>query len=91
MGWSARADAIRTLEKWDDICWKQTGSSNAYITPAGEERFYETTTRLEHDDGAITGTVYAVNKTTGYAHRVGSFRIEGNGKVTRKPAGLQER
>ena len=86
MGWSCRADAARTYREWDEFCRTQTGSSNTFISN-GERYFYEGS-RREHSDGAITGTIW---KFVGenQARKAGTFRIEGDGTVTRAPAILK--
>ena len=90
MGWSYSAkagfvlDAIRTL----------VGGASSNAMPGGG--FYETS-RTDHPDGAITGSVWrplnAAEKAK-WAHldridervkRAGSFRISGDGKVVRFP------
>jgi hypothetical protein len=82
MGWSCSREAGKTMDRWADACFKQTGSSNTYLHK-GEKRFWEQS-RTEHADGAITGKVFEfVGETS--AVFVGSFRIEGNGDVTRGP------
>ena len=84
MGWSCRQDAMETLEAWGNFCVNQMGSQNTYEY-RGSKYFFDTS-RKEHTDGAITGSVF---KMTGeLCRKCGSFRIEGNGTVTRAPAGL---
>jgi hypothetical protein len=68
-----------------DLCVKQTGSSNKYEAN-GNEYFFETS-RTEHGDGAITGQIWKYLKDgSGRVTKSGSFRIEGDGKISRGPA-----
>jgi len=86
MGWSCRADAGRTLDAWRALCVESTGSSNTWETRRG---FYFYDIGREHDDGAITGTVFRMI-SGGMARGAGSFRINGDGTVARGPALLKE-
>ncbi len=86
MGWSCRADASRTYQKWDEFCRKQTGSSNSFIVN-GERFFYENS-RREHFDGAITGSICKMVSET-HARKVGTFRINGDGTIARAPKVLK--
>ena len=79
MGWSCTSAASKTMHRWMDECLKQTDTQNAFIEN-GERRFWEND-RVEHADGAITGEVYSFDD----ARKVGTFRIEPNGDVTRGP------
>ena len=58
MGWSARAEACDTMEKWTTACVAQTGSQNEFVVD-GTTYFWELS-RTEHDDGAITGAIVRV-------------------------------
>jgi len=86
MGYSCSAAAHETLRTLDVVCLSQTGTSNSYIGRDGHEYFYETS-RVEHADGAITGSVFQMIE--GFAHSSGNFRIAGDGKVTRWPTAFQ--
>lgn len=77
MGWSCRKDAMDTMNAWAEACYKQSGISNLW-RENGREYFFEHS-RTEHADGAITGTIWPR----------GSFRIEGNGEVSRAPKFLK--
>ena len=91
MGWSCRADAARTMHDWSDACYAATGSSNVF--EANGSRYFFETSRTEHRDGAITGSVYKTLIVEGDSIRCrksGSFRIEGDGTVTRAPAWLKK-
>lgn len=83
MGWSCRADAGDVMQSWTRKCVAATGSQNTYTGTDGRGYFWEVS-RREHDDGAITGTVY---QHTGPEHcrKAGSFRIDGDGTVSRYP------
>ena len=85
MGWSCAKAAAETMDSWVDACVKQTGSQNVFAAN-GKRYFWEVSNR-EYRDGAITGTVFAfVGESE--ARQVGSFRIDGDGKVVRAPKGL---
>ena len=88
MGWSCRKDAARTLDKVSAFCIKSTGNGNTWVRvlPNGAERFFYETSRREYEDGRICGQVFRIigNPATS-CRRVGSFRIEGNGNLTRFP------
>lgn len=85
MGWSCRADAGNTMQKIEDCCRKQTGSQNSFRRN-GNEYFIELS-YVEHDDGAITGSIMLV--TGDFCNKSGSLRIEGDGTITR-PKYLRE-
>ena len=89
MGWSCRADAARTADKWSDACVAQTGSSNVFQTKRG--KYFWENSRKEHGDGAITGSVFKMLPgDNGLCRPSGSFRIEGDGTVTRAPKFLKD-
>jgi hypothetical protein len=79
MGWSATSAACDVYDAWTATCVAQTGIQNVYRDADGVERFIET--GREQSDGAIVGTVHRLD--TGA--RSGSFRIEPDGAVTRRP------
>jgi len=83
MGWSCNAAASFTLDAIKDA---QTAmgctSSNGIMLNGEQVGFWET--GRENEDGAITGTVWAM-VSEDRCNRVGSFRIEPNGEVTRFP------
>lgn len=87
MGWSCRADAWNTMKAWNDLCVAITGASNTYVAN-GTKYFYESS-RVEHEDGAITGAVWKMIDEK-HCRKAGSFRIEGDGSVARYPAGLNK-
>lgn len=87
MGWSCRADAGDTLDKVTAACIESTGMSNVY--EAGGGRYFIEVSRKEHDDGAITGSIFKhINETQ--CRKAGSFRINGNGTVARGPKFLKD-
>ena len=92
MGWSCGREAGKTLERWMDACMENAGSSNVFHTAKGS--FMYETSRTEHSDGAITGSVSRITGAAPggaiYARRSGSFRIEGDGKVSKAPAFLKK-
>ena len=79
------------MDRWTDACLAQTGSQNTY--EVGGRKYFWELSNVEHDDGAITGTIAVIDKVltedTFYAHTVGSFRIEPDGTVSRAPAFLK--
>lgn len=83
MGWSCNMAAGYALDRVKDACVSSTGSSNVW-EERGQRYFFETS-RTEHRDGAITGSVWrSVSETT--CRRAGAFRIEGDGRISRGPA-----
>lgn len=80
MGWSCRKEAGDTLEKIQDYCSKDSGVSNEF-KENGTSYFFEVS-RTEHADGAITGSVHEMVPPQN-AKRVGQFRIEPDGKISR--------
>jgi hypothetical protein len=91
MGWSCRADAARTMAKWTAACEAQTGSQNVFEVD-GASYFWELS-RTEHHDGAITGSIQKTVRREGdrmWCRKVGTFRIEGDGTVTRAPKFLKD-
>ena len=87
MGWSCSKAASEVMEKWEKACRDDTGSQNTY-TVNGNRYFFEVS-RREHHDGAITGTIQKFIGET-HARIVSSFRIEGNGTITRGPKILKD-
>jgi hypothetical protein len=83
MGWSCNAAASLTL---DAIIagQKRLGceSSNGIMENGKHVGFWETS-RREHADGAITGTVWILTPDGQHCKKAGNFRIEPNGTVTR--------
>lgn len=87
MGWSCSAAASDTMRRWDEACRQSTGSSNQWREADGAEFFVEIS-RREHQDGAITGTVFKMLPNS-RCRRVGTVRIEGDGRVARAPKFLK--
>lgn len=88
MGWSCCARAAWTLDAWTAACLESTGSQNVFRV--NNERYFFETSRKEHSDGAITGTVWRFLPDDKHVRRCGSFRIEGDGSVTRAPKFLKD-
>lgn len=88
MGWSCNASAGFVLDAFGAACVESTGSSNTYETK-GKRYFFEVSS-TEHDDGAITGSIFKFIGSGGFCVKSGSFRIEGDGTVTRAPAFLKK-
>ena len=88
MGWSCGAKAGNVMDAWMDACYNQTGQQNVFLS-GGYKYFFEVSNK-EHRDGAITGTIWKYLPDGEHVRRSGTFRIEGNGKVTRAPAFLKK-
>lgn len=92
MGWSCRAEAAATMEKWSNKCRTNSGSSNVWGDRMGWYMFEAS--RVEHADGAITGSIIKFDRAPlgtapCPASRVGSFRINPDGSVARAPRFLR--
>ena len=87
MGWSCRKDAAEVSDTWVEACLAQTKSQNTFEVK-GVKYFWETS-RKEHGDGAITGTIWKFVDET-HVNRTGTFHIEGNGTITRAPKFLKD-
>ena len=93
MGWSHSAKAGKVLEAWQNACANSTGTSNTW-KDNGKEFFFETSNK-EHSDGAITGSIQRLENSGSddcrrFAYPNGSFRIEGDGTISRAPAFLKK-
>ena len=87
MGWSCARAAAWVLDSFSKACLEQSGSQNNYEVK-GKKYFFERS-NVEHRDGAITGIVWKFLPDGEHIKRSGSFRVEGDGKVTRAPAFLK--
>lgn len=74
MGWSCTLEAAKTLEALTNACIEATGTQNQF-RHNGELLFFEHS-RREHEDGAVTGSVFNMK-----GRRVGSFKISADGKI----------
>lgn len=84
MGWSCNAAASLTLDAIVEIQRKLGAqSSNGIVLNGNTNAGFWESSRVEHDDGAITGSVYTMVHDGLACRKTGSFRIEGNGKVAR--------
>ena len=93
MGWSCRAEAAATMEKWSNKCRANSGSSNVWGDRKGWYMFEAS--RVEHADGAITGTIMKfignpMGQDSCPASRVGSFRINPDGTIAKAPLFLKD-
>lgn len=70
---------MRIMER---ACRESTGSSNVW--ESGGKRYFWETSRREHADGAVTGSVWMFTDAD-HARRAGTFRIEGNGDARLPP------
>lgn len=96
MGWSCAAAASDSMDAISHAAFEEdkrrgNPTSNSY-EHKGRRYFWEVS-RTEHEDGAITGIIHMCvredntpDKYGSYARRVGSFRIEPNGRASRGPA-----
>lgn len=83
MGWSCSMEAGNALDRVIEQCRRSTGCSNVWEERG--QRFFFETSRTEHNDGAITGSVWrSVSETT--CRRAGAFRVEPDGTISRGPA-----
>jgi hypothetical protein len=76
------------MNLWECACAEQNGSNNVFTTSRG--KYFFDVSRKEHNDGAITGTIYKFLKGSTYVKSAGSFRIEGDGTITRAPKFLKD-
>lgn len=76
MGFSFSAIAGDKLRLIEDICYKQTGSTNTFILKNGKKYFFEID-RIDYPDCSITGEVidFATCKV------IKKFKILKNGKI----------
>ena len=86
MGWSCNRDAMNTMDIWTAACRENSGSQNQWTDKNGT--FFFEHSRTEHDDGAITGSIF--KNTDGInCKKNGTFRINGDGTVARAPKFLK--
>lgn len=94
MGWSCRADAGATLDKWITKCLDETQVQNVFFNLG--HYYMLDVSNVEHEDGAITGSILRFED--GYrpescgsfkATRVSSFRIEPCGCVPKIPSAFK--
>lgn len=86
MGYSCCQRADWVTDAWKDACIAQTDSQNVFVT-RGSKYFWEI--GRENPDGAITGTIWKFLPDSDRVRRSGTFRIEGDGEVTRAPKFLK--
>jgi hypothetical protein len=95
MGWSCAAAAGNSLDAISRGMQQENSgkgiSSNAW--DSGGKRYFYEMPHTEHPDGAITGAYSVFTDAFGvphldgtHAHKVGSYRIEPDGRVSRGPA-----
>ena len=87
MGWSYAQEAGKIMNAWKEVCYKRSGSQNQWENK-GKTYFFETS-RVEHDDGSITGTVWRFLADGVHVRRSGSFKINGDGSIERAPKFLK--
>jgi len=88
MGWSCNRDAGKTLDRITVKCLDQTAMQNTFES-RGSKYFWDIS-RKEHDDGAITGSVWKYLPGGTHCRQSGTFRIEGDGTFSRGPAWMKE-
>lgn len=85
MGWSCTKAAMDTLQKIERaLCIGRI--QNVYRVRNTD--YMIETSRVEHVDGAITGSIFNLTDYTGKA--CNSFRIEEDGTVSRGPSEFQK-
>jgi hypothetical protein len=83
MGWSCSAAANFTLDAITEIQHKLGSvTSNGLVIGENKNAGFWETSRKEHDDGSITGSVWTMVDAD-HCRRTGSFRINPNGTVAR--------
>lgn len=82
MGYSCSTKAANMLDIIGKVCIEQTGSQNVW-TKKGNRYFFETS-RREHPDGSITGSVYKFTSDD-YVAKIGSFKIDPDGNILNFP------
>ena len=87
MGWSYAARAGWVMDAWTKACLDSTGIQNVF--EANGQRYMWEHSRKEHGDGAITGRIWRFLPDERITPN-GSFRIEGDGSITRAPAFLKK-
>ena len=87
MGWSCHALAGHVMDRMHDRCYECHGSQNR--ATVGECDYVFEVSMKEHDDGAITGTIWTAPHGVNAWRRTGSFRIEPDGAIRRAPKWLR--
>jgi hypothetical protein len=86
MGWSCSVAASNTERTWQTKCIASTNSQNTWRE--GPKAYFYEASRVEHYDGAITGSIYQMD-SAGMARKTSSFRINGDGSVAKAPTFLK--
>jgi len=90
MGWSCSRAADRTIDAIETACSrsrlenKGDAVSNVFYTN-GKRYFYEIS-RRDQPDGGIAGAIFLSPPDVDWCRKVGTFRIDGAGRVVRGPA-----
>jgi hypothetical protein len=88
MGWSSSQAASRTMDAIEQACRKQQaalGNPSSNVFFVGDRRYFYEVTRRDQPDGGICGSIQLC-VGEGYARQVGTFRIDGQGRIVRGPA-----
>jgi hypothetical protein len=85
MGYSCARKAMEVVKVWQNWCYKNFDSQNAYIHN-NTRYFFEI--GKENGDGAITGSIWRFMPDGIHVKKSGSFRIESDGTITRAPKAL---
>jgi len=88
MGWSCTAKASQTLDKMADKCHANSGITNVWKDAKGKYMFE--TSRREHDDGHITGTIWKFFTEEGHVKKSGSLYINPDGTIRNAPKFLKD-
>lgn len=87
MGWSYAKAAGDIMDKWTEACIANSGSQNQW-SEKGKTYFFETT-RRDHKDGAICGSIWSFLADGVHVRKSGTFRINSDGTVGRAPKFLK--
>lgn len=89
MGWSCSKAAHDVLDAITRGCVDTTGTQNVFVDDKGQRYFFENSLK-EHPDGAITGSIWREisDPPKRIAHKVGAFRIDGDGEIKRMPRAM---
>lgn len=89
MGYSATVAAVESAQIMVDLLKSRLGDGGGGSNTWGARQHFIERGR-ENDDGAYTGTVYGPSvRGPGFAHRLGTARVEPDGRVTRWPTSIK--
>lgn len=85
MGWSCGQRAGSVLEHVGRACCAHNAGGVCNLYTAGGHDYVVDASRTEHADGAITGSIWRSVADANAYYRRGSWRIEGDGTISRGP------